>query len=196
MQDHRYLCLQSAYQTWSNAFLTVFSPAAKSSSNLCRHKLIRSAEIRKQRTVSNTLVFNPPTWYAAAQVKYQTHTFHPSPSKSASNGLLAYRVQHLNYSWIWRERRPQSIVTRKKKKKTCLELHYLLMSRHTYGLRESNQKSSREESREESPAPPPPSPLFAVVLPRLAPPLTLSPPQISICGDEWHIYFSTKVVCM
>ncbi len=94
MQDHRYLCIPYMIKH----FLTVFSPPAKSSSNLCRHRLIRSAEICKQRTVSNTLVCNPPTWYAAAQVKYQTHTFHPSPSESASNELLAYLVQHLNYS--------------------------------------------------------------------------------------------------
>lgn len=98
MQDHRYLCLQSAYQTWSNTLWLSFL-LAKSSSNLCRHKLIRSAEICKQRTVSNTLVCNPPTWNAAAQVKYQTNTFHLSPSLSASNGLLAYLVQHLNYNW-------------------------------------------------------------------------------------------------
>lgn len=98
MQDHRYLCLQRTRQTWSNTFWTVFSPPAKFSSSLCRHKLIRSTEVCKQRTVSNTLVCNPPTWYAAAQVKYQTHTFLLSPSSSASHGLLAYHVQHLNYS--------------------------------------------------------------------------------------------------
>lgn len=141
-------------------FLTVYSPWAKSSSNLCCHKLIRSAEIWKQRTVSSTRVCNPPTQHAAAQVKYQTHTFHLSPSSSASNGLLAYLAQHLKYSWSWRVRPGRA---QRSKGGRLVEVHYLLMNWQTSVHSDSTQKSSRGVHRRHPPHTPihrhsPPSP--------------------------------------
>lgn len=172
-------------------FPTVFPPPAKSSSNLRRHKLIRSAEVWKQRSLSNTPVRDRPTWYASAQVQYQTHTFHPSPSGSPSIDLLAYLVPRLNCSWGWRvglDTASRAPTKRKKKKRKTLQLkvHYLLRSWQTYGLSGLNQISSREDSNPPHPLPSPP----------LSSPSPSRPPQIGICGDEWHIYFSTKVVCM
>lgn len=157
-------------------FLTVFSPPAKSSFNLCRHKLIRSTEICKQRTVSNALVCNPPTWYATAQVKYQTHTFPPSPSESTSNGLLACRAQHLNYieGGEW-----DSTEQGKREEEDDLSGMTLLSHKLTdiWTQRVKPKKLKRGIQRRI----PPPS-VHCRAPPRSLPPL--SPPQISICGDE------------
>lgn len=164
-------------------FFTVFSPPAKSSSNLCRHKLIRSTEICKQRTVSSTLVSNPPTWYTTAQVKYQTHTFHLSPSSSAPNGLLAYLVPHLNYNWVKGSGAPLSTEMREGgdlSGGTSLQ---------TYGLRESNQKA-----QEKNPVKNPPSPALTATLLPTQPPSALHRSAYVVTNDTF-IFLQSLCVC-
>lgn len=70
---------------------------------------------------------------------------------------------------------------------------------HNRALRDKPKKK-KKLSREESRGAPPLPKTYTHKLPPCihhcpAPPSS-GPPQISICGDEWHIYFSTKGVCM
>lgn len=79
MQDHRYLCLQSAYQTWSNTFWVYFLLQPSLLPISVATNWLDLLRFCKQRTVSNTLVCNPPTWYAASSSQI-SNTYIPSES--------------------------------------------------------------------------------------------------------------------
>lgn len=151
MQDHRYLCLQSAYQTWSNTFWLSFllQPSLLSISVATNWlDLLRFAN--REQFQTHLSATHP---HGMLQLKSNIKHIHSTRVHPSLHLMACWHVVHNTWTTLRVVSGTPQSKERGKKKMTCLEWHYFLISWQTYGLRESNQKSSREESREESPLP-------------------------------------------
>lgn len=190
MQDHRYLCLQSAYQTWSNTFWL---------------SLLLQPSLLPISVATNWL----DLLRFANREQFQTHLSATHPHDTPQ---LKSNIKHIHSIWV----HPRLHLM------ACWRILYNTWTTIEVGDWGSAERRARGEEEDLSggilPAHemtdiwaqrvkpkkhrrgiqtriPPPC-VHRCAPPRSLPPPPPSPPQISICGDEWHIYFSTKVVCM